>query len=82
MNAPDFKSKAEQKLEWLSHLGRPLTDEESDELRKCIHAVYCRDWRLEREKKALIQHRAEERALLAKVMAEGLSPEILVEGQR
>lgn len=41
MNALAFKTRAEQKLEWLESLGRPLTDEESDQLRRTLHAVYC-----------------------------------------
>lgn len=82
MSAPALKSKSEQKLEWLESLGRPLSDEESVELRRCLHAVYCRNWRLERERKALKQHKAEERALLAKVFAESKTLELLPEGGR
>lgn len=37
---PTFKEKSEQRLDWLRSLRRPLTDEESDELRRASHAVY------------------------------------------
>lgn len=61
-----FKTKAEQKLDYLESLRRPLTNEESDELRRALHAVYCRN----RRSRALALHENEERALLAKVEAE------------
>ena len=35
-----LKTKSEQKLEMLQSIRRPLTDEESDELRRALHAVY------------------------------------------
>lgn len=46
MNAPAIKTHAEQKLEWLEALKRPLTDQESEELRRALHATYCRNLRL------------------------------------
>lgn len=41
MNALRIKTAAEQRLEYLEGLKRPLTDEESAELMRAIHAVYC-----------------------------------------
>lgn len=46
MTAPRFKTKAEQKLEWLWGL-RQLTDDQSEELRRALHAAYMRRRRLE-----------------------------------
>jgi hypothetical protein len=63
---PALKTISEQKLEWLESLRRPLTSEESDELRRALHAVYCR----QRKSATLAQHRNEELRLLAKVEAE------------
>lgn len=40
---PQFKTRAEQKLEWLGSLHRPLSEAESDELRRSLHATYCRN---------------------------------------
>ena len=40
MSAFRFKTISEQKLEYLEGLRRPLTDEESEELRRALHAVY------------------------------------------
>lgn len=61
-----FKTRSELALEHLESLKRPLTDEESDQLRRALHAVYIRGWRATK----LAQHRNEELALLAKVEAE------------
>jgi hypothetical protein len=66
MNAPRFKTRAEQHLEWLDSLSRPLTDEESEQLRRSLHAVYCHN----RRQRMLAKHRKEELELLAKVEAE------------
>lgn len=35
-----IKTASEQRLEYLESLRRPLTDQESDELRRALHAVY------------------------------------------
>lgn len=78
MNAPDFKTRAEQKLEWLESLGRPLTEDESEELRRCLHATYMGNWRAS----MVAQHRAEELILLEKLRAEALMPEWMPEGGR
>jgi hypothetical protein len=66
-----LKTKSEQKLEWFDSLRRPLTDQESDELRRAMHAVYCR----KRRSNALAAHEREERELLAKIEAEAREPE-------
>lgn len=58
-----FKTISEQKLEYLEHLARPLTDSESDELKRAMHAVYVRSRRL-------AEHRNEELRLLKKVQRE------------
>jgi hypothetical protein len=63
---PQFKTMSEQKLEWLESLGRPLTDEESEELQRALHAVYCRNQR----NSTIGQHRNEELKLLEKLRAE------------
>jgi hypothetical protein len=47
-----FKTRSEQRLEWLENLRRPLTDEESDELRKALHAIYTRNRRLSKSRAA------------------------------
>ena len=41
MSAFRFKTRSEQRLEYLENLRRPLTDAESEELQRCLHAVYC-----------------------------------------
>ncbi len=66
---PAFKTRAEQRLDWLAALNRPLSDDESDELRRSLHAVYTRNWKQERSRR-LAQHRNEELALLAKMERE------------
>lgn len=71
MNALAIKSPSEQKLEWLESLRRPLTEAESDDLRRALHAVYCRN----RRHRLIAQHENEERALLAKVEAEARQPD-------
>lgn len=71
MNTPAYKTRSELSLEHLESLRRPLTDEESDQLRRSLHAVYCRN----RRHRILDQHRNEERALLAKVEQEARQPD-------
>lgn len=39
------KTRSEQRLEWLESLRRPLSDQESEELQRCLHAVYERNRR-------------------------------------
>lgn len=45
-SAPRIKTPSEQRLEWLEGLKRPLTDDESRELQRALHAVYCRNRKL------------------------------------
>lgn len=47
MDFPVLKTKSEQRIEHLINIGRPLTDEESDELYRALHADYMRKWRLD-----------------------------------
>ena len=76
MIAPQFKTRAEQKLEWLESLRRPLTDEESRELHRCLHAVYERNRRyaamVERQNHAgaIAEHDRDNAALLSRMEAE------------
>lgn len=78
MNALLIKTPAEQKLEWFGGLKRPLTDEESEELQRSLHAKYVRDWRLarlartEREaaNAALLEYTRLEAETLQRVLAE------------
>lgn len=72
-----FKTLAEQRLEYLESLRRPLTDEESDELRRSLHSVYCfrrnqeRARRLEAEMSgALKEHREAEQETLRQMARE------------
>ncbi len=64
MSALVIKTPAEQKLEWLESLRRPLTDAESDELRRSLHATYCYRRRI------IAAHERENAELLAKVERE------------
>jgi hypothetical protein len=43
-----FKTRSELRLEELEALRRPLTKAESNELKRVLHAIYMRHWRLER----------------------------------
>lgn len=61
-----YKTISEQKLEHLQSLKRPLSDDESDDLRRAMHAVYCH----ERKAQRLGQHRNEELKLLRKLQRE------------
>jgi hypothetical protein len=69
-----YKTRAELKLEHLESLKRPLTDQESDDLRRSLHAVYCRNraMRLEREANAgaLAKHEQSEAETLDRVLRE------------
>ena len=47
---PRIKTRSEQRLEWLESLRRPLTDEESAELQRCLHAIYVRNRNLARSR--------------------------------
>ncbi len=69
------KTIAEQRLEHLEGLKRPLTDEESEQLRRSLHAVYCHNRTLAARANALKMHEREERELLAKLEAEAAQGE-------
>jgi hypothetical protein len=75
-------TRSEQRLEWLKSQTRPLTAAESDELYRCLHAIYCREWSKDRSRRraealereanaeALAKHKAETAALLERVEQE------------
>lgn len=65
-----FKTISEQRLEWLESLERPLSDAESDELRRAMHAVYEHN----RRANALKIHDDEEKALLRRLEREAEMP--------
>lgn len=67
----EFKTRSQQQLEYLESLKRPLTDEESEQLQRSMHAVY----EYKRSKSRLAQHRREELDVLSKVEAEAREPE-------
>jgi hypothetical protein len=73
MSAPAFKTRSEQKAEWLAaeRVKRPLTESEWAELSRAEHAIYVRTWR----QNALERHRREELELLEKLRAEARMPE-------
>lgn len=70
MNARDYKTRSEQRVEQLEGLRRPLTDAESDELRRALHAVYVSNGR----SNVLAQQRNEELKLLEKLRIEARKP--------
>ena len=66
-----YKTRAEQRLDWLKARRRPLTECEQSELYQALHAIYVRECRHHHEKyKRFGQARNEELQLLAKVQAE------------
>jgi hypothetical protein len=50
MNMEVTLTRAEQRIAQLINIGRPLTEEESDELYRALHADYMRKWRFEKAK--------------------------------
>jgi hypothetical protein len=44
-----IQTRSEQRLAQLEAIQRPLNEEEGVELRKCLHAIYMRQWRAERD---------------------------------
>ena len=44
----EYKTRSELRIAELINCGRPLTDEESDDLYRALHADYMRQWRLAR----------------------------------
>lgn len=74
----ETKTRAQQRIEQLINIGRPLTDPESDELYRALHADYMRQWRAQRAKAIARaagwflneQARDQEKKLLARVREE------------
>lgn len=52
MNTEVTKTRSEQRIEQLINCGRPLTEEESNELYRALHADYMRKWRAEKARRA------------------------------
>ncbi len=75
MTAFATKTRAEQRLEHFEQIKRPLTDDESAELQRSLHAVYASNWRTARERKVLAAARREELKLLKRLEAEALLPD-------
>lgn len=48
MNIHVTKTRSEQRIDQLVNAGRPLTDEESEELYRALHADYMHKWRAAR----------------------------------
>lgn len=73
-----IKTRAQQRIEQLINAGRPLTEAESDELYRALHADYMKKWRDRRAARAsaemggrvLDRHRDEEAGLLEKIERE------------
>lgn len=42
-----FRTRSELRLEELEALRRPLTAAESADLKRCLHAIYMRNWKVE-----------------------------------
>ena len=51
--AATFKTRSEIRLAELEAIKRPLTEEEGVELRKCLHAIYMRQWRAEQAEREM-----------------------------
>jgi hypothetical protein len=45
MSARTTLTRSQQRIEQLINIGRPLTEEESEELYRALHADYMRKWR-------------------------------------
>jgi hypothetical protein len=71
----ETKTRAEQRLAHIEGLKRPLTDAESEELHRCLHAIYVRNLR----NRVLAKHEEEEAELYRKVEAESRMLELHVE---
>ena len=70
------KTRAQQRVAWLENLGRPLTNDESDMLRRSLHATYVYDRKTGGgEGRILARVRAEELVTLSKVEAELYGPD-------
>ena len=68
MNALTIKTPSEQKLEWFGGLTRPLTEEESDDLYRCLHNVYVTE--INRRNRRLTKVREMELETAARIEAE------------
>lgn len=80
MNREATKTRSEQRIEQLINCGRPLSDQESDELYRALHADYMRKWRLaraasEHRRLDLEMSRPHAEALLDKLREEATLPE-------
>lgn len=78
MTAFSYKTRSEQLLEELETLDRALTETEQGQLRRCLHAVYMRHWRItkiEREANGAAEaaHEREEAQLRARVEVEAIA---------
>lgn len=81
MNCETTLTRSQQRIEQLINCGRPLTEAESDELYRALHADYMRKWRAEKARKAeralgrfaTDQARKRERTLLKRVRAEAMA---------
>lgn len=51
MNYETTLTRSQQRIKQLIALKRPLTEEESDELYRALHADYMRKWRAEKAKR-------------------------------
>lgn len=74
-----LKTKSEQIIEQMVNAGRPLTDEESDDLYRALHADYMHKWRKARATRAaeretgrfaLSEHRRAELCILERARGE------------
>ncbi len=76
MTAPlTTKTRSQQRIEQLVNAGRALTQAESDELYRALHADYMRKWRLAKAENEVCRHdlaisKLEEASLLAKLRQE------------
>jgi hypothetical protein len=51
MNMHATLTRSQQRIAQLINMGRPLTEEESEELYRALHADYMRKWRAEKLKR-------------------------------
>lgn len=72
--AAHTKTRSQQRIEQLVNAGRPLTDDESNDLYRALHADYMCKWRKARDeaenRRLLDLNYEHERDLLIKVQAE------------
>lgn len=60
MNCHATLTRSQQRIAQLINIGRPLTDEESDELYRALHADYMRKWRLAKAEAEVLRAEAED----------------------